>query len=89
MINLLDNAPNHPSKFRTKNCVEINGKARGTYISKSQIKFEISVLKSRLYDYSIAQILTSGTITITEAAADKEKEYQLKVVRHLLIAWVK
>ena len=23
--------------------VEINGKARGTYISKSQIKFEISV----------------------------------------------
>ena len=82
MINLLDNAPNHPSKFRT----EINGKARGTYISKSQIKFEISVLKSRLYDYSNAQILTSGTITITEAAADKEKEYQLKVVRHLLIA---
>lgn len=37
-------------------------------------------------DYSNAQILTSGTITITEAAADKEKEYQLKVVRHLLIA---
>ena len=23
-INLLDNTPNQPNKFRTKNCVEIN-----------------------------------------------------------------
>ena len=28
MINLLDNTPNHPSKFNTKNWVEINGDTR-------------------------------------------------------------
>ena len=30
IINLLDNAPNHPSKFRTKNWVEINDDSRVT-----------------------------------------------------------
>ena len=28
--NLLDNEPNQPTKFRTKNWVEINDDARGT-----------------------------------------------------------
>ena len=31
IANLLDNASNQPSKFRTKNWVEINGQSRGTY----------------------------------------------------------
>ena len=31
IINLLDNAPNQPFKFRTKNWVEINDDAQGTY----------------------------------------------------------
>ena len=35
--NLLGNTPNQPTKFRTKNCVEINDDARGTYNSNSQI----------------------------------------------------
>ena len=29
--NLLDNALNQPSKFKTKNLVEINDRSRGTY----------------------------------------------------------
>ena len=29
-INLLDNTPNPPTKFRTKNYVEINDEVRGT-----------------------------------------------------------
>ena len=40
LINLLDNTPNQPTKFRTKNWVEINDDARGTYNSNSQIKFK-------------------------------------------------
>ena len=32
ITNLLDNTPNQPSKFRTKNCAEINDESRGTYI---------------------------------------------------------
>ena len=31
IINLLDNTPNQPFKFRTKNWVEINDDAQGTY----------------------------------------------------------
>ena len=47
-MNLLDNTPNQPSKFRTKNWFEINDDARGTYNTNSQIKFKTSMLKSNL-----------------------------------------
>ena len=30
IINLLDNTPNQPTKFRTKDLVEINDNSRGT-----------------------------------------------------------
>ena len=70
-MNLLDNTPNQPTKFRKKNWVEISDDARGTYNTNSQIKFKTtSMLKSSLCDYSDAYILVSGTITITEAGAD-------------------
>ena len=35
IINLLDNTPNQPNKFRTKNYVEINDDVRGTYNTNS------------------------------------------------------
>ena len=35
IINLLDNTPNQPTKFRTKNWVEINDDARRTYNTNS------------------------------------------------------
>ena len=31
IINLLENTPNQPSKFRTKSCVEVNDESSGTY----------------------------------------------------------
>ena len=69
--NLLDdNKSNQPSKFRTKNLVEINDESRGTYNVNSQIKFKTTMLKSSLCDYSDAYILVKGTITITGAGAD-------------------
>ena len=43
-INLLDNTPNQPSKFRPKNWVEINDDSRGTYNTNSQIKFKTSIV---------------------------------------------
>ena len=64
IINLLDNEANQPSKFRTKNCVEINDESRGAYDVKSQIKFKTTMLKSSLYDYSDAYIFVKGTITV-------------------------
>ena len=62
IINLLDNTPNQPTKFRTKNWVEISDEAHGTYNTNSQITFKTS--KSSLLDYSDAYILVGGTITV-------------------------
>ena len=39
ITNLLDNASDQPSKFKTKNLVEINYESRGVYNVNSQIKF--------------------------------------------------
>ena len=45
IINLLNNTPNQPTKFRTKNWVEINDEERGTYNTNSQIKVKTSMLR--------------------------------------------
>ena len=62
--NLIDDTSNQPSKFRTKNLVEINDESRGAYNVNSQIKFKTTMLKSSLCDYSDAYILVKGRITI-------------------------
>ena len=64
IANLLDSESNQPSKFRTKNWVEINDESRGTYTS-NDIKFKTTMLRSNLCDYAEAYILVKGTITIT------------------------
>ena len=67
--NLLDSASNEPSKFRTRNWVEMNDESRGTYTSNN-IKFKTTILKSNLCDYADAYILVEGTITITGTGND-------------------
>ena len=52
IINFWDNTINQSTKFRTKNCVEINDDLHGTYNTGSKIIFKTSMLKSRLCDYS-------------------------------------
>ena len=47
---MLDNTPNQPTKFMTKNWAEINDDVRGMYNTNSQIKFKTSMLKSSLCD---------------------------------------
>ena len=71
IANLLDcevalSASNQPSKFRTKNWVEINDESRGTYTS-NDIKFKTTMVRSNLCDYADAYILLKGAITITGA----------------------
>ena len=69
IANFLDTESNHPSKFRTRNWVEINDESRGTYTS-SDIKFKTTMLTSNLCDYADAYILVKGTITINGAWDD-------------------
>ena len=56
-INLFDNTSNQPSKFRK---VEINDNSSGTCNTNTQIKFEVTMLKSIFCDYKNAYILVNG-----------------------------
>ena len=69
IANLIDDTPNQPSKFRTRNWVEINDESRGAYNVNSQIKLKTTMLKSSLCDYSDAYILVKGTISVNNTAA--------------------
>ena len=60
IANLIYDALNQPSKFKTKNCVEINDESRETYNVNSQIKFKTTMLKL---------LLKLGTITANNTAA--------------------
>ena len=80
IINLLKNTPNQPTKFRTKNWVEINDDSRGTYNTNSQIRFETSMLRSSLCDYSEAYILVSGTIKFLEQEIMMQRDDYMKEI---------
>ena len=64
---MLDNTSNQPSKFKTKNSIEINYQSRGTYNTNSDFRFKTTMLKSSLCDYSGVYILVNRRITITGA----------------------
>ena len=53
IANLLESTSDNLSKFRTRNWVEINDDARGTY-TNAGIKFKTTMLKSDLCDYADA-----------------------------------
>ena len=80
---MLDSASNQPSKFRTKNWVEINNESRRVYTTGSDIKFKTTMLRSSLCDYADAYILVKGTIIITgagDAAAARQADERHKGV---------
>ena len=85
IINLLDNTPNQPTNFRTKNWIEINDDAHGTYNAIVKIEFKTSMLKSSLCGYKDAYILVSRTITVAALAAgggNNGKNVIFKIVLH-------
>ena len=67
---MIDDTSNQPSKFRTRNWIEINDESRGAYNVNSQIKFKTTMLKSSLCDYIDAYILVKGTISVNNTAAE-------------------
>ena len=70
IVNLLDNASNQPSKFRTKNWVEINDELKESYNANSDIRFKTTMLRSNFCDYADAYMLIKGTITVTGVGDD-------------------
>ena len=70
IANLLDNETNQPSKFRTRNWVEINDESREAYTG-NDIKFKTTMLRFNLCDDADAYILLKGTISFTGARNDR------------------
>ena len=70
MANLLNDESNQPSKFRTKNWVEINDDIRGAYSPNKLIRFKTVMLRSSLCYYSDAYIFVKGNIIVNNTAAE-------------------
>ena len=66
--NILNDASNQPSKFRTRNWVKTNDEAKGTYSPNKQIKFKTLMLRSSLCDYGDAYILVKRYLTVNNTA---------------------
>ena len=64
IVIVLDNPPNQPSKFRTKNWVEIHDDLRGMYNTNSEINFRTLMQKSSLCDYSDVYIYKGLDIVV-------------------------
>ena len=61
---IIDDAANQPSRFRTRNWVEITDESRETYNESSQIKFKTSIIRPNLCNYGDAYIHVKGTIQV-------------------------
>ena len=68
IANLLSDESNEPSKFRTRNWVEISDEARGEYSSNKQIRIKTAMLRSSLGDCSDAYILVKGNRSVNNTA---------------------
>ena len=68
IANLLDSASNKPSKFRTRNWVEINDDLKRGYSPNKQVRFKTAMLRSSLYYYSDGYILFKRSITVNNTA---------------------
>ena len=77
---MLHSASNQPSKFGTRNWVEINDESRATYTS-NDIKFKTTMLRSNLCDYADKYILVNGRISIIGAGDDGAAKEQIKEIR--------
>ena len=69
IINIWDNTPNQPSKFRPRNWVEINAEPRGTHNASRDIRFTTSMIRSNFCDYSDGYIHVKATIAAPNTAA--------------------
>ena len=74
IIDLLDNTPNEPCKFRTRNLVEINDKSRGTYNANNQIKFKTLMMRWNVCDYNDAYIYVKGAIEVQNTSSGKQSD---------------
>ena len=93
-MNILDDTKNQLSKFRTRDWVNIHDESKRRY-NNSNIRFKTTTIRSSLCDYSDANILVKGTITIPNTATagaavnNTNKEVTFKIMLLLLTTQLK
>ena len=65
---IIDDTTNQPSKFRSRNWVEMNEESKGR-CNNSTITFKTSMIRSSVCDYGGAYIFLKRTITVANTAA--------------------
>ena len=78
--NLLGPTHDEVPRFITKNRIEVQSQSGSTYNTSKPIKFETSMIRSDLCDYSDAYVWVKGKITVTDpnGNANFNKELTLK-----------
>ena len=69
MLNLGNTSGKVP-KFITKKWIEVHDQSGETCNTNKQIRFEASILRSDLCDYSNAYIVVKGKLTVTNPNKD-------------------
>ena len=64
IIHLLDDTTDKPSKFRARNCAEINDELRRIYSVSNQLQLKTSMIRLNLCDYSDTYIHVERTIAV-------------------------
>ena len=77
---MLNDESNKPSKFRTRNWVEINDDIRGAYSPNKKSRFKTLIVRSSLCDYSDAYILVKGNISVNNPAGAAANSANEKVI---------
>ena len=73
ITNLLGNIPHKVPRFITKNWIEVHGQSGETYNTNKQIRFKTSMLRSDLCDYSDANIVVKGIVTVSADERDRDE----------------
>ena len=67
ITNLLSNIPDKVPKFITKKWIEVHDQSGEIYNTNKQIRFNTSMLRSDVCDFSDAYIVVKGKINVSPA----------------------
>ena len=70
ITNLLGNIPDKVPRFITKKWIEVHDQSGETCNTNKQIRFQTSMLRSDLCDYSDAYIVVKGIVTVSADESD-------------------
>ena len=90
-VNLLDTTSDDKDfpRFVTKKWIEVYDQSEKDYNVNKEIRIKTPMLKLDLCDFSDACIVVKGTITVTDPDNAKRKQWHLKIIHHLSIAFQK